>query len=521
MAEEGFEIVAALVDGVTAPADQMIVALSALTHAISQNSAALQGNGKAHQEHAGHSRIGLGSVEDFTKALLPQMVAAELAADAIKELGHAFVEATKFAVEASESKENAITAFEAIQEAGHDVAAAMFSDVQNMATAIHMPATKATALAQGLMEQGLENESIVIAAVEASGNLARVGMEKGAQKLQTTIERSLASGHLEIGKKGLVGTGVSMDALVASLAGRLHEGTAQIKAELKAGKIGTEVGIAAIVDAINGGKIGEIARKKFDIKDAFTDFETAMTRMFQDVDTGPLTGALQDFVGIFDQGSASGRAMHDSVTSGLNGIVKWLGNAVEEATILGLTIELWALENKHSITEAFESGKVVAGALWEVLKGVAKALEWIAGAAVKAGEGIGWIGDKLGMVDHGATPKLNGVPYRGGPAGAAPPAGTEPPVVAQPHADGGLVVQPPPGEALAAVKPGELILPERFATPMVQPGKGGEGGARGDVHFTWDGDVIVQGDGDTQKIRDTVTSALADVLEIVRLEVGG
>jgi len=66
-----------------------------------------------------------------------------------------------------------------------------------------------------------------------------------------------------------------MPDLMAELAKRLHQPVAAIESEFKAGKIAADVGIAALVDSVNWGKVGDIAQKKLTLKDVWTDFGNA------------------------------------------------------------------------------------------------------------------------------------------------------------------------------------------------------------------------------------------------------
>jgi len=52
------------------------------------------------------------------------------------------------------------------------------------------------------------------------------------------------------------------------------------------------VGIAALVDSVNWGKVGDIAQKKLTLKDVWTDFGNAFTRMMDDINETPIIQAI-------------------------------------------------------------------------------------------------------------------------------------------------------------------------------------------------------------------------------------
>jgi len=87
-----------------------------------------------------------------------------------------------------------------------------------------------------------------------------------------------------------------MPDLMAELAKRLHQPVAAIESEFKAGKIAADVGIAALVDSVNWGKVGDM-RKKADPQDVWTDFRNAFTRMLDDINVTPIIRHLKTLFG--------------------------------------------------------------------------------------------------------------------------------------------------------------------------------------------------------------------------------
>jgi hypothetical protein len=524
---EGFEFDVGMKDSVSAPANAEVAALDRMRGAFERFNIAAD-KGAAANEHAGRSaHESEGFFKGFATSLVGQVAAAELAAEAIKKLGEAVLEAANFAVEVAEFRENAVMAYEAVTGTAEE-GERTFAAIDRLATTIRIPAEQAHHLAQSLMVQGLENQEQLTSAISAIGALQRTGMEQGAEKLQRIIETSLATGHLEVNKRMLRGTGLNVDDLYSDLGKRLHMGRAQVAAELKAGKIDAEVGIASITEAINHGKIGEIAAKKFDIGDALTVFKNEMRAIFQDVDVGPLKQALYDFVSIFSQGSTTGKDFHDVVTGAINGVARAVSGAIESVLLFGLKLQLVGLQAYIDLFPVLDVFVRVVRFAYDADRAVFKFLGSLGGVGPAIAAAFG----PLGLAADAAIRLGSALVHRAegsAATGARPTEETGAPVVQREpaHAIGGMVHEPPPGEAFAAVSPGEMILPANFQLPALnfaaardrEPANA-NAGAR--VEFTWTGDVVVHGGGgDAEQVRQAVTTALTDQLEQLRLELGG
>ena len=545
---DGFEYIAELKDEMSGPAHAGKAAVDELTSALKHNENATKAAGAAHGTAGTH----VGGLAHFfgelRESLIPEIALGELAAEGIKKLGEVAleaaekfaelgVEAFKFALEAADLKEETTAAYTALLGSAEE-GEATFAKVSAIGEALHVPVAKAHELARTLMLEGLEDQKQVIAGVEAVANLQRAGLEAGATKYQSIIARSLASGHFELTSKLLKGTGVSVERLYADLGKRLHRSTEEIKAELKSGKIAAETGIAALTDAINTGKVAEVAAKKFDIADVFTDLKNSFQRLFQDVDASPLMNALRDFVSIFSDGSASATSMKDVVVAVFNDVIKAIGWAIEQGTLFALEVEIFGLrayialfpmiDTLARIKNQFVESGVASSALIPLVEHVADA---IIGAATAAGKLV----DALKTAgDFAARIGIPGIPSsltHGGAASAVAEhltvehqgtgeAGGTKGVIETPHAAGGMVHEPPPGEFFAAVAPGEMIVPEQFSTrlPDLAPANGNGGGDK-TVHVDVGG-IQIHGATDLDKMRHLLESEVADVFERVALEMG-
>ena len=366
---EGFEYETRLEDGMSGPARQEVRALKELQGQIELTAKELR-NLQAENRKTSGEGIGVETAKHLGLAFTGAQLLAkgiefvgDAAVEAAEKIGDIGLEATKFAIEAAEFRDNTVLAYAAVQGTAEE-GEATFRQMDKIAGSFHMPAKQAHQLARDLMLQGLEDTKLIGSSIEATAALMRTGQVQGAQKLQSIIEKSLASGHFDAGKglaggkggaasgRALAGLGVHLPDLMADLAKRTGLGIDQVKAQLKAGKISTEVGVAALVDAINTGVVGKAAAAKYDIRDFGTDVENTFTRMVQGIDLKPIETALRDVMsvlGFIEQKSDIGSVFQT--------VVDWTGKAIESVIVFGLDLEIAFLNGQLAVlplVHAFE-----------------------------------------------------------------------------------------------------------------------------------------------------------------------
>ena len=356
---EGVEFDLALKDEMSSPAHDAKAAVIELTAALKANAEAIKGAegshkrlGKSLHEAGEHAKEGKGFFEEFGKSLIPQIALAELAAEGIKKVGEAIVEGFKFAVEASEFKENMTDVYSVVLDSASE-GRAMFEEVDKLAATVHMPAEKAHELASSLMLQGLESQEAVQSTIAAVSDLQRVGLGAGADKLQSIIGRSLAAGHFELGKggKSLKGTGVSVDELYAELGRNLHKSVAEVKAEMKAGTIGVEEGTLALTHAIDKGKVGIVAAGKYGIGDVVTDIKNTVRGLFQETNVSPLIDAFKSIAESIKPGSDGAKEFKET----LDGLVSVAGDLVNAGAAIAGAFKDAFLGIKHLAEDAIDA----------------------------------------------------------------------------------------------------------------------------------------------------------------------
>lgn len=287
-------------------------------------------------------------------------------------------------------------------------------------------------------------------------------------KVAEKIKDAAEGGHqLKLGKDPLRVLAES-GASAAAVADKLGIDVKTLDAQLKAGTIdATKLGNALSNTLIERGK-KPLEAMGSELSTLKTKGMETLGHLFDGIDTKPLTDAIQSVISLGDLGRPSGQALHTGIKEGINGVIKVVGKGITELEVLFLTLELYALKSGITMHDvgvaakvAFLGIKVAAGlaviALAPlVLEAGALAAPFLAAyyAAVKLYE---YLEKKTGVLGGGGK-KIAEL-------------GTS--SLATPHATGGVVQQPAPGEVMASVAPGETILPKNQSPQMSGNALGG------------------------------------------------
>ncbi len=304
------------------------------------------------------------------KVFVGVVVAAGLAVVGLVAAG------TKFAIDAASFKNDMVFAYNAIR--GVD-GASIFKSVDRLAAQFHRPAEEVHNLAQSLIRAGLQEQKSVEGAVAAITALKRVGNDVAADKIKEIINTSLSGGKFVIDPKQLQGAGIAISDVYLQLASSLGKSEKQVKKLLDQGRIDAQVGIKALTDAINNSPTADLA-KKFKLSDFVDDFKGSLKRLVQDVNIKPLEDAFYNFLGIFDQGTASGQTLKDGLTGAFDAIIRVVARAVDQVTIWSLEAEIAFLNVKD------KAGPIVE--LFDRLSNSAGGLDQAGGAAERMGGGL-------------------------------------------------------------------------------------------------------------------------------------
>jgi hypothetical protein len=373
--DDGYEYLLSMRDEMSAQSKAITGALNSMTSALERSDRATRAHGEAHRESARAVKEHEGVLKGFISTLargavgggiggglVGDIAKGTLIAHGVERMAELAGEGIRFAVEASEFKENALAAYTVVRGTA-DEGERTFAELDKAAREIHMPAERAHEIAQRLMLEGLESQKAVTDTVRAVGDLQRVGLEAGASKIQAIVERSVAAGHFDIGKgaRGLKGTGATFDTIAAELG----MGRKQFEAELKAGRISAEAGIEAIDQVVLKGKVGALATKKFTISDALVDMKNNIRGVLQETDSGPIVDAFRR---MSEQFTETGDGAKDTKEA-INALIDLGGGLVDLATGIGTTL----VSAINALKGALKGARDMAGGLLDFLKDIAHA----------------------------------------------------------------------------------------------------------------------------------------------------
>ncbi len=304
----------------------------------------------------------------------------------IVELGIGGAELAIHAVELKMDTLDALEAFVGTAEAAKEI----YGRIEDMQGQVAMSQERGMGLARELSAAGVTNKDALVDAIQAIGQVESVLGGGAGGRIQSIIERSSASGKFKFNAKQLAGTGVQSSAIAAALGMT----PAQMDAQMKAGKITAEQGIAALAKAVSQKFAGVAGKQVLDIGNQFQHFKDNVSKLFEDVNTDGFLSALHDVLSMFDQSTESGRILKTVITDAFNGMfkivaeagptIKWL---FKEMIILALRFYIAMRPVLSAIKNAFsgesldivKTFKAVFGPLAEDIIGVVSALSILVG----------------------------------------------------------------------------------------------------------------------------------------------
>jgi hypothetical protein len=276
--------------------------------------------------------------------------AGVIAAAAIVKFGEAIgewvFEGAHMALEAVEAKEKTLDLLEAMlgsKDAAEEVTAA----IGQITKVTGVSGSRVAQLARELSAAG-EAGDLLTSSMKAIAQAETVLPEGGA-KLQKITERAIQTGNFALSPKQLVGTGLQVQKLYEEIARRTGVGVKQVEAQLKAGKVSAETGIAAM-NAVISEKFGGVAAKQAkDLDVQIQRFHANISKLFKDVNVEGFLDKLQSILAIVDQSTESGKALHDVLTGAFNAVFKVVEKVAPYVEIFFLGLELAALKVANAI----------------------------------------------------------------------------------------------------------------------------------------------------------------------------
>lgn len=251
----------------------------------------------------------------------------------------------KLALDAVKFKTQSIAALSTVKAVG-DNARGVFLEIRKISDEIGVSEAKAQKLGLALLDAGVNDMGALSDAIKSIALLEKVRGEEAGKKLEELLKKSAAEGSFKFDAGALEGTGLQKADVLGELSARLKISTAEVEAQLKAGKVSAVDGIAAINAALNA-KMGGGAKGLAGIETAATKAFEIFTRLFEDIDTQPLVDTVKEIGSWLDASTPAGEALKFLLTSTFDGIFKvakaalpWIKIAFLELVIVALKIYL-------------------------------------------------------------------------------------------------------------------------------------------------------------------------------------
>lgn len=366
------------------------------------------------------------SVSSLRTEIAPYLVILAAYAAVLGVLAGVLYEGGKLAIGAVEFRDDTLMAFRALTGSAAEGRATLrvIRDLER-----EVPETEAQLVdrAKGLIAQGLDPRQLKSTLLDISNVTATLG-EKGAQKVQNVIEKTLTAGKFKLMPKQLVGTGITE----ADLAQALHMTPATFEAMMKAGAIGADRGLSALHAVIDKKMGGTAAQQVGNMAGLANKLRDNLSHLFEDVDTAPFTAALKQIVDLFDTSKASGKAMKWFIEQVFNtgfskggSILLGVKHGIQDLIIGGLKLyiamkptiaemkSLWAQAKKsEDLKNALLGIAIIVGVIALVVAVAAGALILLSAATIAVAAaialGVGWVVMKVFHLSESMRKKFMG-----------------------------------------------------------------------------------------------------------------
>jgi hypothetical protein len=265
-----------------------------------------------------------GLVNSFTKAIVPTFSVNDAVGwvkDNLKEFAVAAWDAAKamvgMAIDASEFKAETLSAFSAL-EGGPAAAEATLNALRDLEKVLPQNEKTLADWSRGLLAAGVSSDKLkgALTAVSGASLLVQGGGDKVVGLLKKWQEASIAGTKIKFSTSMLAGTGVTEEEFMHAL-GMTPK---QLDLAKKQGTLTGEQLSDALVKVLNEKGAGPIATSMNKLSTIWDKFKDNVIKLFEDVDISPFIDALKDLLGIFDQGTDSGKAMKEAITATFNKI---------------------------------------------------------------------------------------------------------------------------------------------------------------------------------------------------------
>lgn len=412
-----FEIT--LTDGVSAPAEGMLSKIGDLDSSLGKVSGSSSGAGSALQSIGEGATQGAGGLDTLADGFM-QSAAGEAMLDALDPvtllmgIATAAVAAAgalvalvaagmKESLEASELKEHLMGVFTGLTGSAQG-AQALISQLDALRAETGLTRAQLAPMAQTLVGLGFSGQALTdqLKAMAAADAMVAGGSDK-----LLTIMKSVSQ-HLPVQAKSFKDL-ADMGITVADMAKAMGMSQAKLTAELKKGTINAQQFNAALATLATQKGAAALEAQSLSLTNQWARLQELITQLFEDVDTSGFMKGLKSVIDLFDQSTASGKALKAGITAAFNAIFKvasmvwpWIKKAIELVIIAALKIYIAFKPVIKTFQDLFKAGgpnvdwlfffKLALGGIVDIATGVANgimmvvhAVQWII-AAFKSGE---------------------------------------------------------------------------------------------------------------------------------------
>lgn len=408
MASDGLEFVAELKDQMTGPAKQIKAALGDVKKSIEETDKA--------------TAKGAQFFSDLGAALFPEIVAAQLVADAIKKVGEVALEAVRgvgefalklgeMSIEAAQFREHMQASYEIYRGTAAE-GKETYEAVQNLAANLPIPAEKAHEYAKDLLAAGIKDKTRLTNTIASISDLSRVQGDAAAGRLKGLIEESIKTPFKRMTLNAATLRDLNAGQLpefYAELSKKTGRSQAQLKQMLRYGfTIDARAGIDALNKAIAGGAVGKKA------KEQVLDFDVTLGRLKKNL-TNLFSGVLETtgftefraaflaFAQTFDTIGAAGKTMQETINKVMSAIFHTVSRII-----------IWSIKRFLDLEVAFVKiriGIAILGIAWAafreryalpallVVAGISSAFESMGQAVISTFAPFASLADMLLTVD--------------------------------------------------------------------------------------------------------------------------
>lgn len=310
---------------------------------------------------------------------------AAIAVTAVAAVGAAFAglvaSGAALALQQTELKEKLISTFDALGN-GSGAGEKTLKMLDGLSDRIGLTRAQLAPMAQQMMAIGITSGPALEKAVLASASAFALYGDKGVAAFQKVMKSSALfladAGKMKNPLKAFSDMGLGEGQSVAAAMGI---DVKTLAAQIKAGTVDAKKFGDAIQDALIKKGSGPLATMGASLSAQWDKFRENIGKLFEDVDVAPFLGAMKDLLGVFSQGTASGKTLKAGITGFFNSLFAAAAKVLPVVKNLFLTLVTLGLK-------AYIAAKPLVATFKEWLPALTPiwtALKFIAGVVIDLG----------------------------------------------------------------------------------------------------------------------------------------